>query len=70
VVVVWYGCFEPTQDPKSVLALSIGTNHGSNIPADVAAKLNKIFAPGATPRWFLDQDDWQWKRSASEGSHS
>ncbi|KAF8832359.1 hypothetical protein HHX47_DHR1002055 [Lentinula edodes] len=58
------GRFEPTQDPKFVLALSIGTNHGNNMPADVAAKLNEIFAPGATPRWFLDQDDWQWKRSA------
>ncbi|EIM80676.1 uncharacterized protein STEHIDRAFT_115550 [Stereum hirsutum FP-91666 SS1] len=52
-------------------ALSIGTNYQGLIPEEQADKLKAFLAPGVQPRWYLDQDEWNWskapKRAKSNG---
>lgn len=53
-------------------ALSIATNYEGAIPREHANKLQDFVAPGAKPRWFLNQDQWMWtkapKRAKSTGT--
>ncbi|KIK51340.1 hypothetical protein GYMLUDRAFT_252121 [Collybiopsis luxurians FD-317 M1] len=48
---------------RFLLGLSIGTNYDGVIPAEHESQLNEVFASGIPARWFLDRNEFQWKKS-------